>query len=932
MLLSSRASSVPATCSPGKVEVGAQRARAAWPSRAFLFSFLSHRGHTEEQLVHTEPSNLDPSMQAPPCSLPAGLSLDDFIPSHLRAHVGSPPRGTRVPVIRNGGSNTLNFQFHDPAPRTVCNGYFPPRRDAPRHPDPAWCQTWPGPGNRPSGNQKTPASQHPQNWSATWTKDSKRRDKRWVKYEGIGPVDESGMPIAPRSSVDSPRDWYRRMFQQIHRKMPDLQLDWTFEEAPKADAHHPHPMQVPRRQEKADNVWTEESWNQFLQELETGQKPKKPLVDDPVEKPSQPIESVDSPRDWYRRMFQQIHRKMPDPSASERGASPARKEEKKRKAARLKFDFQAQSPKELTLKKGDIVYIHKEVDKNWLEGEHHGRLGIFPANYVEVLPADEIPKPIKAPTYQVLEYGEAVAQYNFKGELEVELSFRKGERICLIRKVNEHWYEGRISGTGRQGIFPASYVQVSREPRLRLCDDGPQLPASPRLTAARLACHPSSPLTPRSPADPTDWGAGPPPAARASLSPPRSPDPRPRYRAMYQYRPQNEDELELREGDRVDVMQQCDDGWFVGMALTVDVVGPAPWGFRISGGRDFHTPIIVTKVTERGKAEAADLRPGDIIVAINGESAEGMLHAEAQSKIRQSPSPLRLQLDRSQAASPGQTNGESSVEVLATRFQGPRRTHIDSQSSLRSPCSSPASLSPRPGSPFSTLPTSSPHALTGEAVTSHQSQGALLLGCGPRKDLAPPGSVGQDQTSQGGREKLVSPDPGRFWEGTSSDFRRDLGPLCFLSLSAQRVASEGESHLLREDSEVFKMLQENREARLPPRQSSSFRLLQEALEAEERGGMPAFVPSSLSPQSALPTSRALATPPKLHTCEKCSASIANQAVRIQEGRYRHPGCYTCADCGLNLKMRGHFWVGDELYCEKHARQRYSTPLTLSSQA
>lgn len=82
-------------------------------------------------------------------------------------------------------------------------------------------------------------------------------------------------------------------------------------------------MQVPRCREKADNVWTEESWNQFLQELETGQKvrvglalwewtppsasafwkassphlthpshpqPKKPLVDDPVEKPAQPIE------------------------------------------------------------------------------------------------------------------------------------------------------------------------------------------------------------------------------------------------------------------------------------------------------------------------------------------------------------------------------------------------------------------------------------------------------------------------------------------------------------------------------------------------------------------------------------------------------------------------------------------------------------------
>uniref|UniRef100_A0A8C3WY12 Vinexin n=1 Tax=Catagonus wagneri TaxID=51154 RepID=A0A8C3WY12_9CETA len=664
-------------------------------------------------------------MQAPPCSLPAGLSLDDFIPSHLQSHAGSASRGTRVPVIRNGGSNTLNFQFHDPAPRTVCNGYFPPRREASRQPDPPWYQTWPGPGSRPSGNQKTPASQHPQNWSATWTKDSKRRDKRWVKYEGIGPVDESGMPIAPRSSVNSPRDWYRRMFQQIHRKMPDLQLDWTFEDSPKDSKHpgsqqrpaarpgqtptlsgrscdvskeflrstfncnpgapsslHQTPKQVPRRREKVDNVWAEESWNQFLQELETGQKPKKPLVDEPVEKTSQPIEvllerelaqlsaeldkdlraietrqpspkSSQAPRRsreprpaacpasaWssssrnalYQGSSLSPHRMADggspflgrrdfvypssarDPGASERGASPARKEEKKRKAARLKFDFQAQSPKELTLKKGDIVYIHKEVDKNWLEGEHHGRLGIFPANYVEVLPADEIPKPIKPPTYQVLEYGEAVAQYNFKGDLEVELSFRKGERICLIRKVNEHWYEGRISGTGRQGIFPASYVQVSREPRLRLCEDGPQLPASPRLTTARLARHPSSPLTPHSPADPTDWGGRTSPRRTGFSFPAQEPRPQTQspgtpgsapshaggssrpldlgtsspnttqihwtpYRAMYQYRPQNEDELELREGDRVDVMQQCDDGWFVGVSRRTQKFGTFPGNY-----------------------------------------------------------------------------------------------------------------------------------------------------------------------------------------------------------------------------------------------------------------------------------------------------------------------------------------------------------------
>nr|XP_012998977.1 vinexin isoform X2 [Cavia porcellus] len=659
-------------------------------------------------------------MQGPPCSLPAGLSLDDFISDRLQAHAGSSSRGTRVPIIRNGGSNTLNFQFHDPAPRTVCNGYMPVSRDDPQHADPAWYQTWPGPGSRPSAVPKTPTSQHTQNWSATWTKDSRHRDKRWVKYEGIGPVDESGMPIAPRSSVDCPRDWYRRMFQQIHRKIPDLQQDWTFQDAPKViscasslDPRHPglqqrfarspgttstsrgrswdhsqeppkstfdytpgaaslglhRPNQVPRHREKVDSVWTEDSWNQFLQELETGKKPKKPLVDDPVEKPSQPIEvllerelaklSAELDKDLRaietrlpssetsqvprrpseQAQTSQVPRRAPeqrplagphrmadgggspflgrrdfvyptsprDPRVPNRCGSPARKEEKKRKAARLKFDFQAQSPKELTLQKGDIVYIHKEVDKNWLEGEHHGRLGIFPANYVEVLPVDEVPKPIKPPTYQVVEYGDAVAQYTFKGDLDVELSFRKGERICLIRKVNESWYEGRITGTGRQGIFPASYVQVCREPRLRFCDDGPQLPVSPRLTPAARPTSAARPA-PRSPANPADWGCCASPR-RTGLTEPRpqtqslgtpgpalSHPPGPShpsdtslpsttqihwtpYRAMYQYRPQNEDELELRAGDRVDVMQQCDDGWFVGVSRRTQKFGTFPGNY-----------------------------------------------------------------------------------------------------------------------------------------------------------------------------------------------------------------------------------------------------------------------------------------------------------------------------------------------------------------
>lgn len=37
------------------------------------------------------------------------------------------------------------------------------------------------------------------------------------------------------------------------------------------------------------------------------------------------------------------------------------------------------------------------------------------------------------------------------------------------------------------------------------------------------------------------------------------------------------------------------------------------------------------------------------------------------------------------------------------------------------------------------------------------------------------------------------------------------------------------------DSEVYKMIQENKESRTAPRQSNTFKMLQEVLEADERG-------------------------------------------------------------------------------------------------
>jgi len=51
------------------------------------------------------------------------------------------------------------------------------------------------------------------------------------------------------------------------------------------------------------------------------------------------------------------------------------------------------------------------------------------------------------------------------------------------------------------------------------------------------------------------------------------------YQALYTYRPQNPDELELRDGDIVYVVEKCDDGWFIGTSLRTGMFGTFPGNY-----------------------------------------------------------------------------------------------------------------------------------------------------------------------------------------------------------------------------------------------------------------------------------------------------------------------------------------------------------------
>ncbi|XP_009275651.1 PREDICTED: sorbin and SH3 domain-containing protein 2 isoform X1 [Aptenodytes forsteri] len=205
---------------------------------------------------------------------------------------------------------------------------------------------------------------------------------------------------------------------------------------------------------------------------------RKPLTSSSPSSPSRAKVDQESPGS-YSSAFTDVGRCTP---RERRGTT-----DKEKLPARAVYDFKAQTSKELSFKKGDTVYILRKIDQNWYEGEHHGRVGIFPISYVEKLSPPEKTQPARPPPpAQIGEIGEAIAKYNFSADTNVELSLRKGDRVILLKRVDQNWYEGKIPGTNRQGIFPVSYVEVIKKNASKSVDDYPDPPIPQSYSSDRI--------------------------------------------------------------------------------------------------------------------------------------------------------------------------------------------------------------------------------------------------------------------------------------------------------------------------------------------------------------------------------------------------------------------------------------------------------------
>ncbi|KAJ8968370.1 hypothetical protein NQ317_008549, partial [Molorchus minor] len=139
---------------------------------------------------------------------------------------------------------------------------------------------------------------------------------------------------------------------------------------------------------------------------------------------------------------------------------------KKPEIASVIAPYQATSPEQLSLARGQLIMIRKKTDSGWWEGELQAKgrkrqVGWFPASYVKVLNSSGKISGRTTPVsttriQQEVVIDKVVALYPYTAGNPDELTFTKDDIISVTAREEEAWWRGEINGVS--GLFPSNYV------------------------------------------------------------------------------------------------------------------------------------------------------------------------------------------------------------------------------------------------------------------------------------------------------------------------------------------------------------------------------------------------------------------------------------------------------------------------------------------
>uniref|UniRef100_A0A671NGP6 Osteoclast-stimulating factor 1 n=1 Tax=Sinocyclocheilus anshuiensis TaxID=1608454 RepID=A0A671NGP6_9TELE len=201
---------------------------------------------------------------------------------------------------------------------------------------------------------------------------------------------------------------------------------------------------------------------------------------------------------------------------------------------------------------------------------------------------------------------EVVVEFEYEAAHEDELTLRLGDVIRNVRRMEEEgWMEGDLNG--KRGLFPDNFVKEVKK-------DEPKSKDEPKEAKEVKEVKDETPIQRRASGNVASlvqristYGI---PAGGIGLQPhsqPRASKKKPKKRqckVLFEYVPQNEDELELKIGDIIDITQEVEEGWWSGSMNGKSGLFPSNFVKEIESAEETETSDITDEPDNRDGASS----------------------------------------------------------------------------------------------------------------------------------------------------------------------------------------------------------------------------------------------------------------------------------------------------------------------------------------
>ncbi|XP_018788867.1 PREDICTED: PDZ and LIM domain protein Zasp isoform X7 [Bactrocera latifrons] len=318
-----------------------------------------------------------------------------------------------------------------------------------------------------------------------------------------------------------------------------------------------------------------------------------------------------------------------------------------------------------------------------------------------------------------------------------------------------------------------------------------------------------------------------------------------------------------------------------------------PWGFRLQGGVDFATPLVVQKVNGGSLAEKAGLIPGDAVLRINDVDVFNLRHKDAQDVVVRSGNNFVLTVQR----------GGSTW-----------RPHVTPTGNIPQP---------QQNSPYLQTVT--------KTSLAHKQQESQHIGCGYNNAARPfanggdgnvksivnkqyntPVGIYSDEsiaeTLSAQAEVLAGGVLGVNFKKNEKEYQPDKSEVLKFLREEETDASTPVFH---QDNQQQHQHQQQYQPQLQPHQHYQPPQQQHYQQPSATRHVSAPVNSPKPPSTGgLPTGQ--------NICHECERLITGVFVRIKD-KNLHVECFKCATCGTSLKNQGYYNYNNKLYCDIHAK-------------